>query len=473
MRPLGFAARLGLSTSTLVALVCIAQSVMLSQRDLDHMRSQLTDRGEAAAHHVARAAAARMTGGMDGLAQLCEQVLFESDLLSCRIFDAHGLLLAAVGASAAAVPSPHQVGPLVVSPERWEIVAPIGTNGMVVVGLSAASLEALRQQKIATATWGTGLFALLGMLAAMVLARLLTRPLKALAAAADAIAAGDVAARVRVDADDELGRVARSFNAMAESVGRNRLALEGRVDELQEANRLKSEFVATVSHELRTPLNVILGYAEMLADAVGARLSDDERGMLTSIHHYSELQLHLITDVLDFARLSTGRVTVRVERFDLAPLLTDLQVLYRPQLRERHLALGVAVAPDLPILETDRTKVQEIVRNLVDNAVKFVEQGSVTVQARPASEPGALVIEVSDTGPGVPPDELAHVFEPFRQVGESRTRATGGVGLGLSIVKQLVEVLGGSVRLESRVGGGTTFQVTLPCRAPDASRRAA
>ncbi len=445
----------------LIALVCIAQSLILSERDLEHMRRHLVERGEAAAHRVARAAAPRMaTGGMEMLAQLCEQVGLEGDVVSCRIFDEHGLLLAAVGDAG-------------IAPDRFDVVAPIGDDGRVVIGMSAASLESLRQQMVSTAVWGTALFTLFGVLAAVLLARVLTRPVQTLALASDRIAAGDTTVRVAIDADDELGRLGRSFNAMAESVGRNRLALEGRVDELQEANRLKSEFVATVSHELRTPLNVILGYAEMLDDAVGTRLTADERGMLASIHHYSELQLHLITDVLDFARLSSGRVTVRVERFDLAPLLTDLQVLYRPQLRKRKLAFGVAVAPDLPVLETDRTKVQEIVRNLVDNAVKFVDQGSVTVQARPAAEPGALVIEVSDTGPGVPPDELPHVFEPFRQVGESRTRTTGGVGLGLSIVKQLVEVLGGSVRLESRVGRGTTFQVTLPCRAPDTDRRAA
>jgi signal transduction histidine kinase len=473
MRAPGFSTRLGLCTSILVALVCIAQSAILSTRDLDHMRRHLVERGEAAAHHVARAAVSRMDDGMEALAQLCEQVRVENDVVSCRIYGAHGLLMASVGeASSGPAPSPTQTGAIIVAPARWELVAPIGASGMVVIGMSAESLEALRRQKVETAIWGTTIFTLLGVLAAMLLARVLARPLHTLAAAADRIADGDASVRVTVATDDELGRLACSFNAMAESVGRHRRALEGRVDELQEANRLKSEFVATMSHELRTPLNVILGYAEMLADAAGGRLSADERGMLASIHHYSELQLHLITDVLDFARLSTGRVTVRIERFDLAPLLTDLQVLYRPQLRNRALAFGVDVAPNLPALETDRTKVQEIVRNLVDNAVKFVDQGAVTVQARPADEPGALVIQVSDTGPGVPPEELPHVFEPFRQVGEARTRATGGVGLGLSIVKQLVEVLGGSVRLESRLGCGTTFEVTLPFRAPTIRRAA-
>jgi signal transduction histidine kinase len=461
MRALPFSTRLAICTSILIVLVCVAQSLILSERDLEHMRRHLVERGETAAHRVARAAAPRLaSGSMEMLAQLCEQVGLEGDVASCRVFDEHGLLLASVGDAGAA-------------PDRFEVVAPIGDDGRVVISMSTASLATLRAHMVTTAVWGTALFTLLGVLAAVLLARVLTRPVQTLAMASDRIAAGDTTVRVAIAADDELGRLARSFNAMAESVGRNRLALEGRVDELQEANRLKSEFVATVSHELRTPLNVILGYAEMLDDAVGGRLSDDERGMLASIHHYSELQLHLITDVLDFARLSSGRVTIRVERFDLAPLLTDLQVLYRPQLRKRQLAFGVAVAPDLPVLETDRTKVQEIVRNLVDNAVKFVDRGSVTVQARPAAEPGALVIEVSDTGPGVPPEELPHVFEPFRQVGESRTRTTGGVGLGLSIVKQLVEVLGGSVKLESRVGRGTTFRVTLPYRAPDTDRRAA
>ncbi|HEV7733084.1 MAG TPA: HAMP domain-containing sensor histidine kinase [Candidatus Binatia bacterium] len=473
MHPLGFSARLGLATSVLVAFVCIAQSVILTQRDLEHMRRHLAERGEAAAHHVARGAVTRMTsGGIEALAQLCEQVRFESDVVSCRIFNRHGLLLASVGEPTSGLAPPlGQVGPMVVPPDRWELVAPIGAEGRVVIGMSTASLDALWSQRLTTATWGTALFTLVGVLAALILARVLTRPLASLAAAADEIAAGDLTARVSVATRDEIGRLAQSFNAMAESVARNRVALEGQVDELQEANRLKSEFVATMSHELRTPLNVILGYAEMLADAAADRLSDDERSMLAAMRHYSELQLHLVTDVLDFARLSSGRVTVRSERFDLAPLLTDLQVLYRPELRRRHLALGVMIAPDLPLLETDRTKVQEIVRNLVDNAVKFVDQGAVTVSARRAANPGSVVIEVADTGPGVPPDEMQHVFEPFRQVGASSTRATGGVGLGLTIVKQLVDVLGGSVHLESRLGEGTTFEVTLPCRFPTLDTR--
>lgn len=452
----------------LVAAVCIAQSLLLTQRDLADLHRTLETRGEMAAHHVARAAAGRMAGGtVELLTQLCEQVRVESDVVSCRIFDRHGLLLAAVGAGASGpVPAPGQVGPLVVGPERWEVAAPIGVEGRVVIGLSAAALEAMRRQRLETAIWGTALFTLIGILAALALARALARPLAALVTASDAIAAGDLTARVAARGQDEIGRLGRAFNAMAESVGRDRQALEGRVGELQEANRLKSEFVTTVSHELRTPLNVIVGYTDMLVDALDERLSDDERSMLAAIRQYAEMQLHLVNDVLDFARLSTGRVSVRPEAFDLGPLLDDLHVLYRPQLRQRRLALGIRVARDLPILETDRTKVQEIVRNLVDNAMKFSDEGAVTVEARPAPTPDAVVIEVTDTGPGVPAEELPHLFEPFRQVGTSTTRATGGVGLGLSIVKQLVEILGGSVRLESRVGEGTRFLITLPCRAP-------
>jgi signal transduction histidine kinase len=241
----------------------------------------------------------------------------------------------------------------------------------------------------------------------------------------------------------------------------SRAALEEKVEELGKANRLKSEFLATVSHELRTPLNVIIGYAEMLAE--GDDLTEEQAEMVAAIRRYSTLQLDLITDVLDFSRLSSGRISCHVERFALAPLLAEVQALHAARLTNPQLALAVAADPGLPVFETDRVKLQEVIHNLVDNAIKFTDAGTVAVSARPTADPAWLTLEVRDTCAGIPPEDLEHVFDPFHQGGASSTRRTGGVGLGLSIVKQLVTALGGTVSVSSRVGEGSTFRVDIPC----------
>src|SRR5262249_40573931 len=152
----------------------------------------------------------------------------------------------------------------------------------------------------------------------------------------------------------------------------------GKVRELQEVTRLKSEFLATISHELRTPLNVIIGYADMLTSGAGGEVNRDQADMLDAIRRYSKLQLDLITNVLDFSRLVSGKMSFQVERFALEPLLLEIQALQRARVRPR-VRLDVAVAPGTPELETDRVKLHEIVRNLVDNALKFTESGSVSV----------------------------------------------------------------------------------------------
>jgi len=314
----------------------------------------------------------------------------------------------------------------------------------------------------------TVLFMVIGATAAFVVARALTRPLDTLARATEAVAAGDFSARVDLRRDDELGTVGTAFNVMAESLARSHRALEDKVRELEQANHLKSEFLATVSHELRTPLNVIIGHAEMLDDAVLGTVEHAE--LVATVRRYANLQLDLVTSVLDFERLAAGGVTCRAEPFELGPLVADVLALQTGRARPGVL-LQAHVVPDCPILETDRIKVHQVLRNLVDNAVKFTESGRVVVEAAPGPRDGWLTIAVTDTGPGVPAGDLPHIFEPFHQVGPSSTRRTSGVGLGLSIVQRLVGVLGGHVTVSSEPGCGSTFRVELPCRLPDGAPR--
>lgn len=335
--------------------------------------------------------------------------------------------------------------------------------------------------QLATTWIYTALIVLLGAGAAVYAAKVLARPIETLARAADEIARGNLDAHVETSAGGEVGRLAGAFTAMAGSVARSRTEfedyrhnledkvrarterLEALNRELQEANRLKSEFLATVSHELRTPLNVILGYCEMLADGAAGPLSPEQQELLDAIQRYSRVQFDLVTNVLDFSRLTSGKVSIHLERFPIEALLSDVRKLFT-RLLPAGVELRLQVAPNVPELETDRVKLQEVVRNLVDNAVKFTTNGAIGVRAEADLTPGWMSVEVQDTGPGIPAEELPHIFDAFRQVGDANTRGTAGVGLGLSIVKQLVEVLGGTASVSSHVGAGSTFRIEIPCR---------
>ena len=481
LRALGFAGRLSLATSLLIVAVCVTQGLILGRSLLADVEGQLIERGHSVGRYMARDAGPSVeTGDVARLREHAERALLQRGVVYARFFDAHGLLLASMGAPPTNTPPPVQSGstsqpsaPVEVDDDTWEFQTPVPatgpgseTVGTFTIGLSTAGLSATRRHAVTTTILFTLLVTILAVGATIALARHITRPLGALAAAADAIGRGDLGTTVGVRRDDEIGAVARSFDTMVGRLSAHRSALEMNLRELERANHLKSEFLATVSHELRTPLNVILGYVEMLGDGVAGDLSDDQQALLREVERYSRLQLDLITNVLDFSRLSSGRISLHVERFALPPVLGELHAVYGSRADAAGLTLDVGTDPHLPLLETDRIKVQEILRNLVDNAVKFTTAGTVSVRAVAARDPGWVLLEVADTGPGIPVADVDLVFEAFHQRGASSTRGTGGVGLGLSIVRQLAEALGGHVTLASRVGFGSTFRVAIPVRAP-------
>ncbi len=467
-RGASFATRLALATSLLVIAICALESWLIARGTLADLRAHLRARGRSISAALAHDAATFLTrGDLDALGRLVAQARTQADVVSTRIFDEGGLLLASGGATGRPPVRTHEVHPgepIAVGDSVWEFHVPIASPdatatkplGTVTVGISLALLEALQRRVVVSATVVAAFFVLVGVLASFAISRALTRPLADLVSASDAVAAGHLDTRVPERIAGEMGLLASSFNAMAAS-------LATKVHELERANHLKSEFLATVSHELRTPLNVILGYLEMLEQGAAGQLSEGQADMLTTIRRYSSLQLDLVTSVLDFTQLSSGQATVRTERFSLAKLVEDVHTLHRG-MRRPDVQLVARVDPRLPPLETDRIKLHQIVRNLVDNAVKFTQAGRITIEARSGVTPDRILVTVSDTGPGVSAHDLPHVFDPFHQLGASSTRDTGGVGLGLSIVAHLVRVLGGSISVVSEVGRGSAFRVELPVR---------
>lgn len=230
-----------------------------------------------------------------------------------------------------------------------------------------------------------------------------------------------------------------------------------------EANNFKSQLIARISHELRTPLGAVLGLSEMLEDrSVCGPLTHDQRKVVEKIVRNSHRLNRLVAELLDQSRFESGKLKLAAAEFSPRAMIGNVVATLRPAVEERGLLLGTDIADDLPeTVVGDPGRVEQILRNLVDNAMKFTSVGSIDVRAYRSND-GRWVMQVADTGIGIPEEAQGYIFDPFRQVDESVTREYGGVGLGLTIVRQLVVLMGGQVSLESEVGQGSTFTVNLP-----------
>ncbi len=242
--------------------------------------------------------------------------------------------------------------------------------------------------------------------------------------------------------------------------------------EIEEKSRLielasqhKSQFLANMSHELRTPLNAILGYTEMLADGLYGDVADKQRGVLERVQANGKHLLGLINDVLDLSKIEAGRLEIAIEDYLLGDVVRAVVAATESLAKAKGLGLVASVDAVLPPGRGDGRRLTQVLLNLVGNAVKFTDSGGVEIRARREAE--QFVIEVIDTGPGIAPADQAKIFEEFQQVDNTNTRKKGGTGLGLTISKRIVEMHGGRIAVESTLGKGATFRLTLPIRVEE------
>jgi PAS domain S-box-containing protein len=233
--------------------------------------------------------------------------------------------------------------------------------------------------------------------------------------------------------------------------------------ELEKANRLKSEFLASMSHELRTPINALIGYASLMLDRIYGDLTPRQEEGLNRIQGAAQHLLALINDILDLAKIEAGRMPLHLDDVTLGDIMTEITQQIEPMVKKKQLALSVDLPSKSLKLHTDRTKVKQILLNLLSNAVKFTHHGGIWVTVLRDEED--LRFDVRDTGIGIREADLESIWEDFRQVDQSRTREFGGTGLGLSITRKLVDALGGHVFAESVFGKGSTFTVVLPIKS--------
>jgi signal transduction histidine kinase len=236
--------------------------------------------------------------------------------------------------------------------------------------------------------------------------------------------------------------------------------------QLRELDRLKSSFLANMSHELRTPLNSILGFADVMIEELDGPLTPNMDNDLRLIQKNGQHLLHLINDVLDMAKIESGRMNLNPEKFRLQELFEEVTSITAPMASEKNLALFIAENSDQAVaILADRTRLRQVMINLVNNSIKFTEVGKIAICAEHIQN--NVLITVRDTGMGIPPDKLEVVFQEFTQVDISTTRKAGGTGLGLPISRRLIEMHGGRLWAESTgiPGEGTTFFVDLPLEA--------
>ncbi len=262
------------------------------------------------------------------------------------------------------------------------------------------------------------------------------------------------------------GELRRALKALDEATYRLErlnymLALAG--EQAEEARRLKQQFAQTISHELRTPLNLIVGFTELMTESpeyYGGPLAPAYQRDLNIVHRNACHLQDLINDVLDLARIEAAQMSLAPEEVDPADLVREAVATARSLVEARGLALHTAVEPGLPALWVDPTRIRQVLFNLLNNAARFTDQGSVTVSARRQDE--QVVFAVADTGVGIAPEDIQYIFEEFRQADGSTRRSHGGAGLGLAISRRFVELHGGRIWVESEVGRGSTFYFSLP-----------
>ncbi len=318
-----------------------------------------------------------------------------------------------------------------------------------------------------------GLIALalaLAVVASLVLARRMIVPIDAIRVGAARVGAGAFEQRIAIRTGDELEDLADEFNRMSGRLQESYANLEAKVeertrelaaarDQLEVASKHKSEFLANMSHELRTPLNAIIGFSDVLLQRMFGDLNERQTDYLRDIKTSGEHQLSLINDILDLSKVEAGRLELDRSTFPLATTIADAVALVRGRASTHGIALSETVDPEIGTVDADQRKVKQVLVNLLSNAVKFTPDGG-RVDVRGQQTDGEVIVTVTDTGPGIAPEDLGRIFAEFEQT--TAARGKEGTGLGLALAKRLVELHGGRIWVVSDLGKGSTFGFSLP-----------
>ncbi|MEM7011013.1 MAG: ATP-binding protein [Verrucomicrobiota bacterium] len=301
------------------------------------------------------------------------------------------------------------------------------------------------------------------------LARSLNLPLMKAAAGADQVAQGKFGAELPLKGPKEISNLMAAFNTMIAKIRERTYALENANERLERNAKMKDEFLGTMSHELRTPLNAIIGFSEALQSQIYGNLSDPQLQSVTAIRDSGEQLLEMINDILDVAKLAAGELTLNYGEVQLHTVCSACVSRAREKARDKSLNLSCKIGKALTI-RGDARRLEHVLDHVLDNAVKFTpESGAIHLEARRDAETDSVVIRIEDSGIGFPESELKRLFKPFTQGNSDRCRTHNGSGVGLTIVRELVALHGGEIKVESTVGQGTEVTLRLPCFPDEAA----
>ena len=299
-----------------------------------------------------------------------------------------------------------------------------------------------------------GLLLVLMTVLGLLLFALLTRQIRSMKETVLAFAGGDLSRRIDTSSTGEIGQLASSFNQMADTIASN-------VQELKQAARLRRELVGNISHDLRSPLASVHGYLEtILIKSEEIDRAALKRYVDTALKNVQRLT-RLVDGLFELSKLDTHQVEPTLEAFPLAELVQDVSMQYESQAADKNIQLETRIPERLPPAHADIALVERALSNLLDNAIQYTAPGDA-IRLHLSEQEDHLEVCVSDTGPGIPPEDLPHIFERFYRVEKSRGRDRGGTGLGLAITKKIIDLQNGKLTVESKVGEGTTFTISLP-----------
>ena len=338
------------------------------------------------------------------------------------------------------------------------------------IDTSTAQVSALIQRGIYGAVLSFGLFLVLIVFMLWMLRKYVVRPIDDLTFAASAVASGNLAQRVRVTSENEVGKLQRIFNQMVGDLQQQQQAYaywvqaEKARDAAEQANKAKSAFLASMSHELRTPLTSIIGFSELL------QLESQRQGHAMAVPDLENIRvagrhlLALVDNVLDFSKIEADKMELHLESFHVAEVVDEVITTIRPMIERKHNAIEIHHTHPSAVMCADSTKVRQILFNVLGNAAKFTHDGLITCRAEEVVEDGQnwFRFTITDTGIGMSADQIERLFREFAQVDSEITLKYGGTGLGLALSQRLCVLMGGSITVSSNLEQGTTFTILLP-----------
>jgi signal transduction histidine kinase/ActR/RegA family two-component response regulator len=415
-------------------------------------------------------------GDRKAAAEILNSLLADRMIRDAVLYDAHGVCFARMNFSSAPCPPLPPDG---LHPQQDVVVLARAIQvdgerqGTLVISANVPSMADVLRQYLGGAALIVALSLMVAAVLAVVLQSRVSAPILAIAEVAERISrTHQFQDRVAVTSGDELGVLAQSFNSMLEEIARRDARLEQEIAErkrvnvelraamerAEEAARLKSEFLANMSHEIRTPMNGVIGMISLVLDRT--RDAEDREQLLVAQNAAQGLTT-ILNDILDLSKMEAGKLTIEAIACDLPAITRDCLRMFEFAVREKQLDLRLELAPGCPVwVRADPVRLRQIVVNLVGNAIKFTAAGSVTVTVTPGAA-DLVRFEVRDTGIGIAAGKLDSIFEAFTQADGSHTRQFGGTGLGLTITRRLVQLMGGRLWAESEPGQGSRFFVEL------------